>query len=44
MVTLVEGVVALVCYVPIGVLVMLEMTRTRIWRYGEDRIVPAPGV
>ena len=44
MITLVEGVVALVCYVPIGVLVMLEMIGTRIRRYDEDRMVPMAGV
>lgn len=44
MIALVEGVVALACYVAIGVLVMLEMTGMRIGRYDGDRMVPAPGV
>ena len=44
MTTLVEGVVALVCYIPIGALVILETIGLRIGRYGEDRMVPAPGM
>lgn len=44
MMMLVEGVVALVCYIPIGVLVVLEMIGTRIGRYDEDHMVPTPGV
>ncbi len=44
MLALVEEVVAFVCYVPIGLLVMLEMIGTRIGRYDEDHMVPEPGV
>ena len=42
--TLVEGVVALVFYVPIGVLVVLEMAGMRPGRYDEDHMAPVPGV